>query len=322
MKKGICAMLSMCLLLSIFAGCGNTSEQSKIPSSTEPAVTEPDHTRGMEALNGKKVIFIGNSHTYYSRCVINQQQNTVIQTRMGDKGIFYQLCKNNGIEVEVTNYTFGSHQLSDLYSGSCAAGKHDGHDHMADITDFNYDYVILQQGTKAPDNDLVGDVEKMAAPFKEANPNVKVIFLVHQLVYTRDYKWLDKVALLRDAGVTVVDWGGMLHGIVKGTETVPGTKQTFSQNSFVISQSDSDGYHPNLLAGYITALMTYCAITGEQAEGQPWQFKNSDILSEAAIKNYRDSYYTYDPDTNFDAVMMSEAEMLGFQKLIDRYMAN
>ena len=319
MKKRLCFALAMSLLMPVFAACGNTTEQPQ--TTAVPAVTEPDHTAGMEALNGKKVIFIGNSHTYYSRCVINQKQSTALHTRVGDEGIFYQLCKANGIEVEVTNFTFGSHQLSDFYSGSCAAGKHDGHDHMADITDFNYDYVILQQGTKDPDNDLVGDVEKMAAPFKKANPNVKVIFLLHQLAYTRDYKWTEKVALLKETGVTVVDWGGMLHGIVQGTETVPGTQQTFTLNSFVISQSDTDGYHPNLLVGYITALMTYCAISGEKAEGQPWEFKSSDILSKVAITSYRESYYTYDPDTNFDAVMSSETEMLGFQKLIDQYMA-
>ena len=252
MKKKVCFALAVSLLLPALAACGGISEQTT-QTTTEPTVATIDHTAGMEALDGKKVIFIGNSHTYYSRCVLDQKQNTVFQTRVGDKGIFYQFCKANGIEVEVTNYTFGNHQLSDFYTGSCAAGKHNGHDHMADVTDFNYDYVILQQGTKDPENDLVGDVQKMAEPFKQANPNVKVIFLVHQLAYTRDYKWLEKVALLNDAGVTVVDWGGMLHGIVTGTQTVPVTQQTFDQNSFVISQSDSDGYHPNLLVGYVTA---------------------------------------------------------------------
>lgn len=319
MKKRLCFALAMSLLLPTLAGCG-TAEKAQ-PTTTAPSIAAMDHTAGMEALNGKKVIFIGNSHTYYSRCVLDQKQNTVFQTRTEDKGMFYQFCKANGIEVSVTNYTFGNHQLSDFYSGSCAAGKHNGHDHMADIPDFNYDYVILQQGTKDPANDLVGDVEKMAAPFKAANPDVKVIFLTHQLAYTRNYAWLEKVDLLKDIGVTVVDWGGMFHGILKGTETVPGTEQIFDYNSFVISQSDSDGYHPNLLTGYVTVLMTYCAITGEKAEGQPWEFKNSDILGTAAIQAYRNSYYTYEPNTNFDVVLQSQKEMLGFQKLIDQYMA-
>lgn len=328
MKKGICIMLSTYLLLSVFAGCGKTSDQpgttAVTTNTTAPAQTDAteNNSAAKEALDGKRVIFFGNSHTYYSKCVIDRGQSTTLTGRTNDQGIFYQLCKAKGIELDVTNYTFGVHQLSDFYSGSCAAGKHDGYDHMADFgDDFNYDYVILQQGTKDDSNDLVGDVQKLAEPFKKANPDVKVIFLVHQLAYTRGYKWLEKVTLLKDAGVTVVDWGGMLHGILQGTQTVPGTEQTFDQNSFIISQSASDGYHPNLLTGYITALMTYCAITGEKAEGQPWKFPNNPVIGTSAIDAYRASYYTYDKSTNFDAVLKSATEMKGFQQLIDQYMA-
>ena len=317
MKKQICIMLTMCLFLSAFAGCGKTSDQSQ----TTDGATEMSHSAGIQALNGKRVIFLGNSHTYYSKCVIDKGQKTSLAERTADQGLFYQLCKANGINVDVTNYAFGVHQLSDFYSGSCAAGKHDGYNHMADFADFNYDYVIIQQGTKDNNNDLVGDVQKMAEPFKKANPDVKVLFMVHQLAYTRNYGWLEKVALLKDAGVTVVDWGGMLHGILQGTQEVPGTEQTFYPNSFIISQSDSDGYHPNLLTGYITALMTYCAITGEKAEGQPYRFGDANpILGEAAVKAYRASYYTFDPQTNFDEILLSKTVMTGFQKLIDSYM--
>lgn len=307
MKKRICAMLSACILLSAFSGCGAVSETPETTGATEPTVS---------ALDGKKVIFIGNSHTYYSKCVIDQGQATSLATRTNDQGLFYQLCKAKGIDVEVTNYSFGVHQLSDFYSGSCAAGKHDGYDHMADFGgNFNYDYVILQQGTKE-DHNLVEAVEKMAAPFKQANPDVKVIFMMHQLPYTRNYGWVDQVAQLKDIGVTVVNWGGMLHGILQGTETVPGTAQTFNENSFIISKSANDGYHPNLLTGYITALMTYCAITGEKAEGQPWEFVDS-----VTVAAYKESHYKYNKDTNFDVILQSETEIKGFQQLIDQYMA-
>ena len=329
-------MLSACFLLSALAGCASAPETPNTgkgpvevnpedyePKETKPTETDPgtnkpamDHSAGKEKLNGKRVIFIGNSHTYYSKCVIDKGQSTALAGRTKDTGLFYQFCKVNGIDVDVTNYTFGVHQLSDFYSGSCAAGKHDGYDHMADFGgDFNYDYVILQQGTKY-DHDLVAAVESMAAPFKQANPDVKVLFMMHQLPYTRNYGWVNQVAQLKEAGVTVVNWGEMLHGILQGTETVPGTQQTFNANSFIISKSASDGYHPNLLVGYITALMTYCAITGEKAEGQPWKF-----VDQATIEAYKASHYIYEKNTNFDLVLQSEAEIKGFQKLIDQYMA-
>ncbi len=35
----------------------------------------------------------------------------------------------------------------------------------------------------------------------------------------------------------------------------------YNKNSFVVS----DGYHSNALAGYITTLTAYCAVTGEKA---------------------------------------------------------
>ena len=84
MKKIICWVLSMCLLLSVFAGCGNTSNQSQSTTgATTSAVT------GKEALDGKRVVFFGNSHTYYSRCVIDQGQSTTLSGRTNDQGIFY-----------------------------------------------------------------------------------------------------------------------------------------------------------------------------------------------------------------------------------------
>ena len=90
-------MLLTCLLFSAFAGCGNTSDQSQ---TTAPAA---NHEAGIKALDGKKVIFIGNSHTYYSKCVIDKGQATGLAARSNDQGLFYQFCKENGINVNVTN---------------------------------------------------------------------------------------------------------------------------------------------------------------------------------------------------------------------------
>jgi hypothetical protein len=279
-------------------------------------------TQAAKALDGKKVIFFGNSHTYYGRTVQDKGQTATIEDRVNDQGLFYQFCKANGIDVSVTNYTFGEHELADFYTGSCAAGKgHDGYNHLTDIGDFNYDYVVLQQGTKDPENDLVGDVQKMKNLFAGVNPNVKVIFLVHQRAYTNDYAWLAKVKELENIGVTVVDWGGMLADILDGDVTVPDSTFTYDQNSFIISKSSSDGYHPNLLTGYITTLMTYCAITGEKAEGQLWNLgADHSILGDAALASYRSAYYKYNNVTNFDTILKSETEMTALQKLIDLYM--
>lgn len=320
MKRYSCLMIVIVMLVALLASCGNlSSNESATEATTEPQTGASDAAK--QALDGKKVIFFGNSHTYYGRCVLEKGRNDYYVTRLNDQGIFAQLCAENGLNVEVTNYTFGNHKLSDFYSGSCAAKRgHDGFDHMADITDYNYDYVILQQGTSADDNDLIGDVEKMLAPFKEANPNVKCIFLLHLRACSGGYKWISKVKELENQGITVVDWGGLLNGVLQGTKTVPESEEFYNQNSFIISQSETDGYHPNMLTGYITALMTYCAITGDRAEGQPHLLNKGNLLTSFGIAAYRSSYYTYDPDTNFEQVLLSDSEMLAWQQLIDLHM--
>ena len=53
------------------------------------------------SLDGTKAIFIGNSYIYYGNCVIygNETQS--------DIGYFHQICKANGDDVTVYDYTFG-----------------------------------------------------------------------------------------------------------------------------------------------------------------------------------------------------------------------
>ena len=275
------------------------------------------------ALEGKKVIFFGNSHTYYGRVVTDQAQDTNHSERINDNGLFYQLCKANGVNVNVTNYVFGNHKLSDFYSGSCAAGRgHDGHNHMADIPDFYYDYVILQQGAGMADHDLVAEIENMIAPFKAANPNVKVVFLLHLRSFTDGYEWKYRVNELEAMGVTVVDWGGMLYGLMTGTQKAPGSIETYNKNTFIISQSATDGYHPNLLTGWLITLMTYCAITGEDASDlQANLGTDNNIIGTSALTKYRNKYYTYSTETNFDTIVSSEPEMRKLQALIDKWLA-
>jgi hypothetical protein len=82
-----------------------------------------------------------------------------------------------------------------------------------------------------------------------------------------------------------------------------------------------DGYHPNLLSGYINALMTYCVITGETAVGQPTNLENgleTGYAEQYKLSNYIANFYK-NRKTNFDKILASESEMLAIQKLVDRY---
>jgi hypothetical protein len=77
-----------------------------------------------------------------------------------------------------------------------------------------------------------------------------------------------------------------------------------------------------MLAGYITTLMAYCAVTGEGAVGQPYGFCNDvRVNAKFSFANYVKSYYTAEITTNFPEVFASEGDMRGIQELIDRYIA-
>ena len=285
---------------------------------------------GKEALENKKVIFFGNSFTYYGKCVLDKGQSTYAQSsRDEDKGLFYQICKANGIDVNVTNFTFGGHSLEDHYSGCCNADRsHDSLEHLSYITDWEYDYVILQNGSgSAALNDAYSECEPLIERFRAANPDVKIVFLLHHQAYVADYNWLPSVPKLEEKGVMVVDWGSIVYDLMNGNVTVPGAEQTYNKNSFVVAQSASDGYHQNVLSGYITAVAAFCSITGEKAVDQVYDFGDDHfILGDAALESYKAKYYkpdsgnTYDYSTNFIEILNSDADMKGIQEVIDRYL--
>ena len=104
--------------------------------------------RILERLDGKKVIFVGNSYTYFGRAVIPKKvEERSQEARRGDRGYFYQLCRAAGAETEVTNWTYGNHGLKDLFD-CCGAGRGcDGVLHHKDFKDRAFDYVILQERT-------------------------------------------------------------------------------------------------------------------------------------------------------------------------------
>ena len=276
------------------------------------------------ALDGKKVLFIGNSHTYYGKTVLEKTQSVLTQeARSNDKGYFYQICKNNGAEVSVTNWTFGNHNFDDLFVNCDADRGCNGTKHADYLTDRNFDYVILQQGTgNYSAEELHASIARVTEVFKAANPDVKFIFAVSRRAHEKGLQWLSERKVLAEQGFIIVDWGDLVDDVITGEVSVPGATQSYNQNSFIIRKSASDGYHPNMLTGYITSLMVYCAITGESAVGQGYGFcGDKSVYSGFNFSYFISKYYTYDgATTNFTEIFASEADMAGIQSLIDKYL--
>lgn len=298
-------------------------------------------------LDGKKIIFIGNSFTYYGRTVFDGYNNVTEQVmlrRFGDEGYFYQMCKQNGADVDVTNWTWGGHTLGDTFGGSCSADRgHDGHDHLADLkkySDMNYDYVIIQPGSADTTETAKEGIKLIMDIFKEANPDAEFIYLMHPRYYLRG-KDSDKDLIanldniVEEFDLTLVNWGILVSDMISGEAKVENATEEYSKNTFIVTKSAADGYHPSLLSGYITTQMVYSALSGEKAQGEDYSFCTDATIDERfSVEAFLNSYYTYDNIspadaetklsgddlTTFPEIFNSPADMKGIQKIIDSYM--
>ena len=327
MKRLFAILLTLALMLSV-AACGASAEPAETTAApTETTEAAPTISQAaIAALEGKKVLFIGNSYTYWGSVVINKNVDVMDQeSRSNDKGLFYQLCKENGINVSVTNWVFAGHNFTDIMSHECLIEDAScrGKDHQSYLKDANFDYVCMQPFFETEyAGDLVTHLTPAMEFFREANPDVKFLLLVPHATYFRNFKWKGELQAAADAGITVVNWGGMLDDLVNKCVTVPGGTQQYFQQSFVVSRTETDGHHQNLLAGYFTALMTYCAITGDSAVGQPYAFADDpSIHPNFDMEKFQKENYVYETFTNFVDIYRSEADMLGLQQLTDEYIA-
>ena len=152
--------------------------------------------------------------------------------------------------------------------------------------------------------------------FKDANPNVKFYFSFQPAIIfqgAKTYAWRDMIEPLEKEGLIVVDWGTLIYDIWTGAVNVPNSKYTYNKESFIVSNSKEDGYHQNILSGYLTTLMLYCTITGETAVGQPFEFASYNTYL------YKTQHYKYITETNFDVIMGDAEEMRNLQILVDDY---
>ena len=161
MKRAFAFVLLVCMLLGLCA-CGG-SGQEETTQTTAPA------TPGL--LDGKKIIFIGNSHTYVGN-VVSQVYNKEprLDARDHNMGLFYLLCKNQGSEVNVINWTFSSHGLSSIFGEECTTkGACQGLNHTEYLTDRFYDYVVIQPGVGTNSEiNVASDIANVVEFFREA----------------------------------------------------------------------------------------------------------------------------------------------------------
>lgn len=320
MRKIITLIIIVCMLIPLF-GCGAANNAG---TTTESNQTEETLQPG--PLDGKKIIFIGNSHTHVGNVVTNVGVKKLTQEdREHDKGLFYLLCKQLGNEVNVVSWTFGNHGLASLFGYPCsvdAACKDQMHENY--LTDRKFDYVVIQPGVgENSEKNIERDINYIVDFFRKANPDVKFVLLGNASVYGNNktnqpylgimkyYKTLD------EKGFIMADWGKLVNDLIHNTVTPEGSSVKYNKSTFIVN----DGFHPNYLCGYIASVMTYCAITGESAADIPADMFQNSAMVAALDAHLAPKYNNPDIDTNCKTVLTTQSELEKIHQLIDKYLA-
>lgn len=290
-------------------------------------VTDFEDNKVPSLMKNKKAIFIGNSFIYWGGCVTYVKNDGIyeeIRAAGGDKGYFNEICKANGIEMDVYNYTYGGQNLDWIYENILKSKD------KAFFDSFNYVF-ISEAGQNS--SSFITSFENIAALFPNAE---EIVYLAHENTYRGNATHIiNALPKLSAKGYKIVAWGDLVSDIYNGEIAVPGATLQYNRNSFVKNSTgdmpanaavttlnnQGDSHHQNPLAGYITAQMCFSAITGSLCEGQKYDFCwDKSIAPQYDLDNFLECQYNNGQTSNFIEIFNSPTDMLGIQKLMDSYM--
>ena len=264
-------------------------------------------SHGFANLDGVRVLFVGNSFTYYGRCTVNR--NRIVDN---DSGYFYQAARAMGDEVKVSSFTFnGSILRTDSTSRTSLYDlmletfpNHYGKGGEMDEF-YDQDVVILQQ-----QNVDMANTQSVIRLFMELfSPETQFCVFIHHSNVQRDQRnVLGAAETLRDEGsVIYLPVGHLVYDVWTGRTAVPGATLKYNQDSFCVNQDD-DRHHPNYLTGYLTALTVYYALTGQSVQDCSHAFVDRSL-----------EYYKNGATSNYPAILSSDADMRGLKQLVEEY---
>lgn len=296
----------------VAATCNTEGKRSSTCTVCGEAVEEVIPA-GESSLDGKKIMFAGNSLTYYGEIVINDNGSPT-----NKKGIFEKIAEFFGDKVTVTNFTYGSAGFTDGRDKASTDGipssykdyglyqlmlelhpNHYGNKDGKEMDSFYDQDIVVFQQRGASISSSYDQVMQLAALFPE-DTQFAVIITHYDTKNTSTSSALKKT--LAD-GWKVIPAGDLVTDLWNGK--IADMEFKYTKTDFVITK---DNVHPNYLTGYIKALMTYCALTGRSAAGADYSFVNRST-----------AYYANAQETQFEDVLASSSEMLRIQELIDDY---
>lgn len=270
----------------------------------------------------KKAIFIGNSFIYYGGCVYtgktwkqDETQSINYTARQDDRAYFYQICKQYGVDVSVTDATHGGRVLADFTpAGDGKKYPTAGIDLLGgyDLSSYT-DVFISEAGYDTPT--FLDDIKAVMSRF--TNPDVKFYYLIHNYTaFAKHMNLYNAFPALCEMGVKIIPWGELVLDLWVGDAEIVDAECKYNKNSFIVNQSKIDGYHENPLSGYITAQMSFTAMTGISAEKTDLSFC-SEVLN---FEQYIAAHYGFEGSTtNFPEILASR-DMVQIKKYCDSYL--
>lgn len=304
--------------VSVKAGANNEAARSGeiyVKAGNVRETVKVSQDGGVASLKGKKFIVIANSMVYYGGFVQKGSAGSA------DPGMFDKMLKAYDMAGTVIDCTQGDHKLSD-FIGTCKYCNDKGKgtlDHLAGQNFSSFDYVILSEAGSNTST-FLSDCRTLYKKF----PNAKKVYINHVYsVYKGHSNILNSLKTLHEQdGVTIVNCGQLAYDIYTGKVKVPGGNMTYSDRYTFCNHKDSDTHHPNPLMGYIMTQMTFCALTGMDANYADYSslIKGCNYAAgSTTYANYYNTYYTTAAAHPFMNVVDNDAEMKGIQQLIPQY---
>ena len=263
-----------------------------------------------KSFDKKRIAFVGNSFTFYGKCVnVNAFDGL-------DDGYFYQLARSLGDDVTVTNFTWGG--ASFWHKGSGFAQRmlyekmkelHPAYYNNPEglpVEDFyRQDAVVLQQSGDRI-KETYEDARLIMSLFA---PETVFGFYITTYDAFHDFEpSFEAAERIRDGGGVYIPLGHMVNDIIKGNATVKDSEFEYNKNSFIVCK-EGDGFHPNTLTGYLTALTVYYAFTERDITDAAYGF---------ACGLDKEKHYTLG-ETNHGEILCSDKELRSLKEQVMLY---
>ena len=263
-----------------------------------------------KSFDKKRIAFVGNSFTFYGKCVnVNAFDGL-------DDGYFYQLARSLGDDVTVTNFTWGG--ASFWHKGSGFAQRmlyekmkelHPAYYNNPEglpVEDFyRQDAVVLQQSGDRI-KETYEDARLIMSLFA---PETVFGFYITTYDAFHDFEpSFEAAERIRDGGGVYIPLGHMVNDIIKGNATVKNSEFEYNKNSFIVCK-EGDGFHPNTLTGYLTALTVYYAFTERDITDAAYDF---------ACGLDKEKHYTLG-ETNHGEILCSDKELRALKEQVMMY---